>query len=55
MTNAHQALDKAVAQAYGWKDYTPDMPDAEILQRLLQLNLQRTGRQSSIQPHHEKR
>ncbi|PTQ76217.1 hypothetical protein C8R26_12131 [Nitrosomonas oligotropha] len=55
LTNAHQALDKAVATAYGWKDYTPDMPDAEILQRLLQLNLQRTGRQSSIQPHHEKR
>lgn len=51
----HEKLDAAVAQAYGWNDYTPDMPDVEILQRLLQLNLQRTGgRQSSIRPHHEK-
>ncbi|NOU21291.1 MAG: class I SAM-dependent DNA methyltransferase, partial [Methyloglobulus sp.] len=38
---AHKALDKAVANAYGWEDYTPDMPDAEILQRLLKLNLAR--------------
>jgi N-6 DNA Methylase len=38
---AHKALDKAVANAYGWDDYTPDMPDAEILQRLLKLNLAR--------------
>jgi hypothetical protein len=36
---AHKALDKAVANAYGWDDCTPDMPDAEILQRLLKLNL----------------
>ena len=38
---AHKALDEAVAAAYGWADYTPDMPDDEILRRLLALNLQR--------------
>lgn len=32
LVNAHQALDKTVALAYGWDDYTADMPDAEILQ-----------------------
>jgi hypothetical protein len=41
LINAHQALDKAVATAYGWDDYTPEMTDAEILQRLLKLNLER--------------
>jgi type II restriction/modification system DNA methylase subunit YeeA len=39
LNNAHQILDKAVASAYGWDDYTPEMSDAEILQRLLKLNL----------------
>jgi hypothetical protein len=39
LINAHQALDKAVAKAYGWDDYTPEMTDTEILQRLLKLNL----------------
>jgi hypothetical protein len=39
---AHKALDLAVAQAYGWSDYHPDMPDEEILKRLLALNLQRS-------------
>jgi hypothetical protein len=41
LVNAHQALDKAVAAAYGWNDYTPDMSNPEILQRLLKLNLAR--------------
>ncbi len=41
---AHKALDEAVAAAYGWADYTPDMPDDEILRRLLALNLQRAAR-----------
>jgi hypothetical protein len=41
---AHKALDAAVAAAYGWADYTPEMPDDEILRRLLALNL--GGRQS---------
>jgi type II restriction/modification system DNA methylase subunit YeeA len=41
LDNAHKTLDTAVAQAYGWNDYTPDMPDEEILRRLLVLNLER--------------
>ncbi|PKO86353.1 MAG: class I SAM-dependent DNA methyltransferase [Betaproteobacteria bacterium HGW-Betaproteobacteria-12] len=40
---AHQQLDKAVAAAYGWTDYTPEMPDDEILRRLLALNLERAA------------
>ncbi len=39
---AHQQLDAAVAAAYGWADYTPAMPDEEILKRLLALNLVRS-------------
>ncbi|WP_290884429.1 DNA methyltransferase [Arenimonas sp.] len=38
LDRAHKDLDKAVAAAYGWTDYTPDMPDEEILGRLLALN-----------------
>jgi hypothetical protein len=41
LTHAHQILDKAVASAYRWDDYTPDMTNAELLQRLLKLNLTR--------------
>ncbi|MDH2919451.1 MAG: hypothetical protein PXX73_09700, partial [Sideroxydans sp.] len=41
LSNAHQVLDAAVAAAYGWEDYTPAMPDEEILRRLLALNLER--------------
>ena len=40
---AHKQLDQAVAAAYGWTDYTPEMPDEEILRRLLALNLDRAG------------
>lgn len=40
---AHKALDTAVAAAYGWSDYTPEMPDEEILKRLLALNLARSA------------
>jgi type II restriction/modification system DNA methylase subunit YeeA len=40
LDNAHKALDATVAKAYGW-DYTPEMPDEEILRRLLVLNLAR--------------
>jgi hypothetical protein len=43
LTMAHQQLDLAVAAVYGWTDYTPDMPDDEILKRLLALNLARSG------------
>jgi type II restriction/modification system DNA methylase subunit YeeA len=38
LTNAHKNLDKAVAAAYGWNDYTSEMPDDVILSRLLALN-----------------
>jgi hypothetical protein len=43
LTMAHQQLDLAVAAAYGWVDYTPAMPDDEILKRLLALNLARSA------------
>ncbi|WP_341914759.1 DNA methyltransferase [Polaromonas sp. YR568] len=39
---AHKELDRAVAAAYGWADYSADMPDEEILKRLLALNLARS-------------
>ena len=38
LDHAHRALDEAVAEAYGWK---PDMPDDEMLAKLLALNLER--------------
>ncbi|WP_309681576.1 adenine methyltransferase [Polaromonas sp.] len=40
---AHHDLDAAVASAYGWADYSADLPDEEILKRLLALNLARAG------------
>ena len=42
LDNAHKALDAAVAAAYGWDDYSPEMPDEEILGRVLALNLERS-------------
>ena len=41
----HRTLDAAVARAYGWDDYTPELPDEEILRRLLTLNLERAAAQ----------
>ena len=41
---AHEALDAAVAAAYGWTDYSPQTSDDEILARLLALNLQRAAK-----------
>jgi hypothetical protein len=41
LDSAHKTLDAAVAKAYDWNDYTPEMPDKEILRRLLALNLSR--------------
>ena len=38
LDNAHRTLDEAVADAYGWP---ADLADAEILERLLALNLER--------------
>ncbi|MDP2809984.1 MAG: class I SAM-dependent DNA methyltransferase [Rhodocyclaceae bacterium] len=43
LDNAHKALDAAVAAAYGWTDYSPQMTDEEILRRLLALNLARAA------------
>lgn len=40
---AHQALDAAVAAAYGWADYGSEMADEELLRRLLALNRERAG------------
>jgi type II restriction/modification system DNA methylase subunit YeeA len=36
-----ERLDKAIAAAYDWNDYTPEMADDVILGRLLALNLER--------------
>ncbi|MDQ6969678.1 MAG: hypothetical protein Q9M16_04125 [Mariprofundus sp.] len=41
LDNIHKELDAAVATAYGWDDYTPAMPDEEILARLFKLNQER--------------
>ena len=41
---AHEKLDAAVAGAYGWP---ADLADAEILERLLALNLERAGQGAS--------
>ena len=41
LAHTHRELDAAVAAAYGWADYTPEMPDEDILKRLLVLNLAR--------------
>jgi type II restriction/modification system DNA methylase subunit YeeA len=43
LDNAHKTLDAAVAKAYGWTDYTPEMSDEEILRRLLELNQRRAA------------
>ena len=40
LDNAHRKLDAAVCAAYGWP---ADLPDDEILGRLLALNLARVG------------
>ncbi|MCM2357854.1 MAG: N-6 DNA methylase [Geobacteraceae bacterium] len=48
LTLRHEALDKAVAAAYGWTDYTPEMSDEIILGRLLALNLERVEAQDSM-------
>lgn len=45
LAQAHEAIDAAVAGAYGWMDYSPALPDDEILRRLLALNLERAAAQ----------
>lgn len=44
LDNAHKALDKAVANAYGWD---LNLSDEEILQNLLKLNQERAASQTS--------
>ena len=39
---AHKKLDEAVFAAYGWD---PGIGDEELLEKLLELNLQRAGQQ----------
>ena len=41
LANAHDALDVAVLETYGWSD---DQADEEVLERLLALNLERNSR-----------
>lgn len=43
LVKTHEQLDRAVAESFGWSDYTPSMTDDEILSRLLALNLQRAA------------
>ena len=43
LAQAHEALDAAVAAAYGWADWSAQMPDDEILRRLLALNRERAA------------
>jgi len=56
LDNAHKALDAAVAAAYGWDDYSPEMADEVILSRLLALNSARSHLLASgTQPGHTPR
>jgi hypothetical protein len=48
LSAAHAALDAAVATAYGWTDYTAEMADEVILQRLLALNVERSVERSGL-------
>lgn len=45
---AHEAIDQAVAAAYGWDDYSAQTTDEEILRRLLDLNLSRNAVNGAI-------
>jgi len=47
LANVHRELDAAVAEAYGWRDYSEGMSDEEILGRLLKLNLERSSQPTS--------
>lgn len=47
LDNAHRTLDEAVLDAYGWPH---DLSDEEILARLLALNLERSSKQSNVEP-----
>jgi SAM-dependent methyltransferase len=49
LSRTHEALDVAVANAYGWADYTPSMSDEEVLGRLLRENQERSRTQPGTQ------
>lgn len=49
LAHSHRELDAAVAAAYGWTDYTPEMSEEEILRRLLALNLERTETEHQLE------
>ena len=44
LANAHATLDAAVADAYGWP---ADLPNQEILERLLALNPERAAKDAN--------
>jgi hypothetical protein len=48
LADAHTALDAAVAEAYGWADYSAATTDNEILARLLTLNLERAASEKNV-------
>ena len=50
LAHAHDALDAAVATAYGWPDWSPAMPEEDILRRLLALNRERAAPPSFAAP-----
>ena len=43
LVRLHRALDQAVFAAYGWSEDTESLPDDVILERLLELNLERAA------------
>lgn len=43
LERAHVVLDEAVAAAYGWSDYRPEMPAEDVLRRLLAINAHRAA------------
>lgn len=49
LVDAHESLDHAVAMAYGWSDYSSEMPDDEVLRRLLLLNEERASSEKDSQ------
>ncbi len=48
LAQAHAALDRAVAAAYGWPDDPATLADDEILRRLLALNLARSQPSAAV-------
>ena len=48
LADAHDALDRAVASAYGWPE---DISTEDALQRLLALNLERAAAQGRVVGH----